>query len=250
MATYREAVYMVLDFMKLSSDDAYYTEDHVRFLLDKFRAYVLKTNYETNPKIPGAKPSDSNCQTLDLALEHVNGIDGLQCTGEYMRSVEEIPDIMFWWASTIWAGLLFGDNIILTMPTRFKYVGTGKIASRFNYATIGPDKHLYMKSGNPQLYYLERVSLRGVFEKPEDVYNIENQQAIDAGNEPVCGILDREFPLESSLLALCMQYVVKELSGGLYKPKDAENNAADDLSELANFIRSYSKSPLQRQIYG
>ena len=57
-----------------------------------------------------------------------------------------------------------------------------------------------------------------------------------------------QFPLEDNLLPLVMQYVVKDLTGGIYKPKDSENNADDDLSALANFIRSYVKSPLRQQI--
>ena len=248
MATYREAVYMVLDYLKLASDDSYYTEEHVRFLLDKFRAYVLKSKYEDNQKNPSSVPSDSNTQTIDLNLEHVNGVDGMNCTGEFLRSIEEIPSPMFWCNLKVWAGTMFGDNVIITMPARFRFAGTGKIASLFNYATIGPDRHLYMKSGNPQLYYLQKATVKGIFENPEEIYQTENEQRLSEGLEPVCDIMDREFPLESNLLALCMQYVVKELSGSSYKPKDTDNNAADDLSELANFIRNYTKTPLRRQL--
>lgn len=248
MATYREAVYMVLDFLKLSSDDAYYTEDHVRFLLNKYRAYVLKSKYEDNQKNPSSIPSDSNSQTLDVTFEHVNGVDGVDCTGHFLRSIEEIPSPMFWYNFKVRAGVMFGDNIILTMPTRFRYAGTGKLARMFNYATIGPDNHLYLKSGNPQLYYLQSATVKGIFEDPEKVYEIENASAVANGESPVCDILDKEFPLEDNLLALCMQYVVKELSGSTYKPADTDNNASDDLSELAQFIRSYVKNPLRKQL--
>ena len=248
MATYREAVYMVLDFLKLSSDDAYYTEDHVRFLLNKYRAYVLKSKYEDNQKNPSSVPSDSNTQTLDVTFEHVNGVDGVDCTGHFLRSIEEIPSPMFWYNFKVRAGVMFGDNIILTMPTRFRYAGTGKLARMFNYATIGPDNHLYLKSGNPQLYYLQSATVKGIFEDPEKVYEIENASAIANGESPVCDILDKEFPLEDNLLALCMQYVVKELSGSTYKPADTDNNASDDLGELAQFIRSYVKNPLRKQL--
>lgn len=248
MATYREAVYMVLDYLKLSSDDAYYTEDHIRFLLNKFRAYVLKSKYEENKKNPASVPSDSNTQTLELNLEHVNGVDGVPCTGHYLRSVEEIPTPMFWSGIKVWAGVMFGDNVILTMPTRFRYAGTGRIASMFNYATIGPDNHLYMKSGNPQMYYLEKATVNGIFEDPEEVFAIEDAQAEACGCEKKCDILDRDFPLEDNLLALCMQYVVKELTGASHRLADTDNNASDDLSELANFIRNYMKSPLRKQI--
>jgi hypothetical protein len=40
--TYRELVYTVLDLLKGASDDNYYTEEHVVFLLSKVRAAILK----------------------------------------------------------------------------------------------------------------------------------------------------------------------------------------------------------------
>lgn len=250
MATYREVIHMVLDYLKLSSDDSYYTEDHVRFLLGKFRAYVLKSKYEDNKKHPDDTPSESNYQTLDLNLQLVNRITGIQFSGKYLRSTEEIPSKICVAGSYIWAGDQFADNIIFTNPSRFKYVGTGKLGSMFTYATVGKDNHLYIKSGNPQFMYLQKASLKAVFEDPEKIYELQDAQASEAGEENIPDLLDRDFPLEDALLALCLQYVVKELNGSIYKPKDSENNAADDLSELANFIRSYTRSPLQRQIYG
>lgn len=45
MATYREIVYMVLDELKINSDDKYFEEEHVMFLMDKYRAFLLKQRY-------------------------------------------------------------------------------------------------------------------------------------------------------------------------------------------------------------
>ena len=45
MSTYKELTYMVLDELKLSSDDAQFTEDHVMFLLNKYWAFILKQRY-------------------------------------------------------------------------------------------------------------------------------------------------------------------------------------------------------------
>ena len=44
--------------------------------------------------------------------------------------------------------------------------------------------------------------------------------------------------------------VVKEISTGLYKPKDDENNAKDDLADLYTFIARNAKSNIQKQIDG
>lgn len=40
--TYREAIYAILDLLKQSSDDSYYTEEHALFLVSKMRAAILK----------------------------------------------------------------------------------------------------------------------------------------------------------------------------------------------------------------
>ena len=41
-STYRELVYLVLDELKLVSDDSSFTEDHVIYLLDRYRPFLLK----------------------------------------------------------------------------------------------------------------------------------------------------------------------------------------------------------------
>jgi len=40
--TYKEIIYLILDELKMSSDDSYYTEDHVKFLCNKYRTLLLK----------------------------------------------------------------------------------------------------------------------------------------------------------------------------------------------------------------
>ena len=45
MNTLREMVYMVIDQLKNLSDDSYYTEEHIIYLLNKYRALLLKQRY-------------------------------------------------------------------------------------------------------------------------------------------------------------------------------------------------------------
>ena len=45
MATYGEIVYSVLDLLKERSDDAYFTEDHVVFIVSNLRNYLLEKKY-------------------------------------------------------------------------------------------------------------------------------------------------------------------------------------------------------------
>lgn len=42
----KELIYIVLDLCKVASDDAYFTEEHVEWLLTKNRSFLLKREEE------------------------------------------------------------------------------------------------------------------------------------------------------------------------------------------------------------
>ena len=91
MSTYNELTHQVLDELKLVSDDSHFVEEHVVFLLDKYRVFLLKQRYsDIRKEIP-----ESNYQTICLDLEHITDINGVPCTGaNYLRSVQQIPHMM------------------------------------------------------------------------------------------------------------------------------------------------------------
>ena len=45
MRTYRQLIYLVLDELKLMSDDSSFTEDHIIFLLSKYRAFIQLSDF-------------------------------------------------------------------------------------------------------------------------------------------------------------------------------------------------------------
>ena len=76
----------------------------------------------------------------------------------------------------------------------------------------------------------------------------EEASELECEQPKSCDILDKEFPLEDAIIPPLIELVVKELSGAIYKPEDSENNATDDLANLANFLARNVKSNLQKQI--
>ena len=53
MNTYRHIVYYILDMVKQLSDDSDVTEEHIIYLAGKYRALILKKEYENKEdKIP------------------------------------------------------------------------------------------------------------------------------------------------------------------------------------------------------
>lgn len=225
MSTYREIVYMCLDELKFISDDAYYTQDHIIFLADKYRAFLLKKNYtDVKKAIP-----ESDYQTICLNLEKVQGIPGDDCSDVYMRSIETIPNILPVGTPKVTPLDFLSGEITYVGRERMKYVGHNKYLRNIIYCTIGPDNKLYLRSQNPQLFYLEKVSYSGVFEDSAKA----SEMSCEGASESKCDPLDNPYPLEEALIPLVIEFIVKELSGAAYRPEDETNNAKDDLAGLA-----------------
>ena len=225
MATYRELVFMCLDMLKLSADDAYFTEEHVVFLLGKYRGLLLKQQYkDVKKEIP-----ESNFQTLCLDLIQVPAITGEPCEGgTYLRSKEKIPFLMNIATPRVYTEDYYQGDITYVSRERMKYVGYNRWLPNIIYASIGPDNYLYFKSFNPQYLYLEKARLTGIFEDPEKASQFECDKSEDS-----CDVLDMPFHLEEALIPQVVQLVVNELSRPEYLPEDTSNNSHDDLSGIA-----------------
>ena len=227
MSTYRELVYLCLDELKLHSDDAVFTEDHVIYLLNKYRAFLLKQRYsDIKKQIP-----ESNYQNVCLDLIQVPAISGEPCEGGvYLRSKEKVPFLMKIGNPRVYPIDYYQGEITYVSRDRMRYVGYNKYLQNIIYASLGPDNYLYFKSFNPQFLYLEKVRMTGIFEDPKAASEL---QCPDENGNIVCDILDREFPIEDSLVPPMIELIVKELLGAEYRPEDQNNDSKDGLSEVA-----------------
>ena len=221
MSKYSELVYMVLDEIKGMSDDYSFNEDHVIFLLDKYRGFLLKQRYsDIKKQIP-----ESNYQTISLELVQVPAISGEPCEGGvYLRSKDKIPFLMQIGVPRVYPTDYYQGDITYVSRDRMRYVGGNKYLKNIIYCSINPDNYLYFKSSNPQFLYLDSVKFTGVFQDPIEVSKLES------GNN--CDVLNSVFPLEDALIPPLIELVVKELLGANYRPADSINNANDDLEGL------------------
>lgn len=223
MSTFREAIYMVLDLIKSDSDDAFYTEDHVAYLLDKYRAYILTVKANESPT---GDVADSNYQAIELELEKYIPVNGCTDYGYYLRSKTEIPESLDISNVKLYAPDNFMGRFSFVSPERFTYVNSSRWTKDFIYACIGDDNKVYLKSTNPQTYYIQKINVRAMFESALD---IAKENAKNGCNS----YLDEEFPLQADLFGLLLDYVVKVLTQSAYRPEDNSNNAHDDLEGLA-----------------
>lgn len=224
MSTFREIIYMILDEMKISTDDSYFTEDHIMYLINKYRVLILKQRYSDIKK----QMPESNYQTICLDLIEVPAISGEPCEGgSYLRSKEKVPFLMQIGVPKIYPIDYYQGEITYVSRERMRYIGYNKYLQNIIYCSLGPDNYLYFKSNNPQYLYLEKVKLTGIFE------DSINASQLQCSNDKECDILDRTFPLEDSLIPIVIELVVKELLAANYRPKDDINDAKDELSEVA-----------------
>ena len=221
---WREAIYMVLDEIKGSSDDFTYTKEHIAFLLGKYRALLLKQRYsDIRRQIP-----ESNYQTICLDLIEVPAISGEVCEGgSYLRSKDKIPVTLMVGNPRVYPIDYYQGEITYISRDRMRYVGYNKWMKNIIYCSIAPDGYLYFKSWNPQFLYLEKVKFTAIFENAKEVSGL----TCDGDEGTACDLLDRTFPIEEALVPPLIELVVNELRKAEYAPSDENNNANDDLDE-------------------
>lgn len=226
--TYRQVIYMVLDEIKSTSDDAFFTEEHVLLLVNNYRNFILKQRYSDIKKpIP-----ESNYQTICLNLIQVPAIAGLPCEGgTFLRSKEKVPFMMKIGTPKVYPINYYLGEITYVSRERMRYVGYNKYLQNIIYASLGPDNYLYLQSSNPQYLYLKKIRLTGIFENIESVSDL---LCDDSGDSINCDIMDKTFPIEDALVPPIIELVVKELLGAEYRPKDETNDAKDELSEVTS----------------
>ena len=231
MTTYREAIYMCLDLLKGMSDDFTYTEDHVAYLLDKFRALLLKQRYGNDPKkhVPY-----SNYQNVEVTFNN---------TTEYkkiIKSDKTIPNMLQLGIPRITTPdeYYYNYRFELTSRERLPSTGNNKFTSMINYCAINEDNHILYATKENQWSEDGKVNpnsfiITAIFENPREVESMD---------------LDSNIPLEETLITTLIELVVKELATSVYRPNDDINDSRDDNAALATFIEKNVKSALAKQL--
>lgn len=143
----KEMVYMCLDLCKEFSDDSSFTEEHVVFLLNKFRAMVLRQEYERLKKESSIENKQSICLDLEAVNENINN----PCGEPMLRSVQTIPTTLEFSQPQVSTISLFSNpKMVYVTPEKLKYVNVNKFLRNIIYCALAPDGHIYMKSSNPQ----------------------------------------------------------------------------------------------------
>ena len=228
----KEIVYACLDLAKANtSDDSFWTEEFVIFLLKKYRSFLIKKEQDKE-KSSTDIASEFEYQQICLDLEKTAAIDGSPCTGGYyLRTTKKIPKILEDNQPRVYPVDFYqGINIVFVPRDRMRYVGTNKFLQNIIYVSLGPDLHLYLRSSNPQFLYLKKLRMSAIF---EDFDEAADYLCDSIGEDTSCDVLNATFPIRDYLVPTLIELVVKELVGAEYKPVDQKNDASDDLAKIS-----------------
>ena len=226
MSTFREILFMIQDECKFDTDDSYYTHEHILFLMQRYRSFLFQQKYGTVQGNLKKQIPISSRQEICIELMKVPGNMITTCdSGYFLRSTKEIPSLMPYTKPLLYNYDSYStiSHIDLVSYEQMKYVGENKYLKNIIYASISPDKFLYLKAQNPTFLNLDRIKMSAIFE------NIEEAAKLSCDDS--CDILDKNFPLEDALIPLLIQSIVKELTDRLTVPEDKSNNADDNQNE-------------------
>lgn len=239
--TFRQVAYIISDFSKTVSDDSMVTLDHTIFLISKYRNYILNQYYSSNKK----PLSDANYQTICIPLERQN----MSFCGSIsvLKSKEKVPYTLTFGKKHIYppAGFMYG-NIQFVNNTKFKYIGFSKFMGSTIYATIGPDRYLYLRANGTDFLLLRKAIMTALFTDIEDAAKLEC--STDGECNDGCDVLDRYFPLDDSYMPLLLKMAIQDIVGAAWRPKDNENNATDDLALFANILQRYTNNAFKAKV--
>lgn len=224
MSTFREIVYLVLDELKLTSDDATFTENHIIYLINNYRAFLLKQRYSDIKKTIHS----SNYMEICLEMEEVPAMPSMPCELDfyYMKSTKKIPSLMSFGNTKVFSENYFNHEIPYVDKDRMRYMGYNRFIPISVFASKGSNECLYLKSNSIDVTAITSLKMYAVFQ------DAVNASELLCDGIKACDILDREFPLEEALIPPLVELTVKELSRPIYAPEDKENNADDNLSEV------------------
>ena len=127
---------MCLDLCKEFSDDSSFTEEHVLFLLNKYRALVLKQEYERQKKESSIENKQSICLDLEAVTDNIDS----PCSDFMLRSVQKIPTTLEFSQPQISTINFFSNPMMVYVtPEKLKFVNYNKFLQNIIYCALAPD---------------------------------------------------------------------------------------------------------------
>lgn len=220
--TLREIIYDILENLNVYSDDTKFSEEHIAFMVNNKRNLLLRQYMSNLKKVVPKEAIQVICVPLEIDENCFENI-------EVLKSINKLPSTLDNTGRSniidAYVGSRFIKNINIIEYDRLPYLQGDKYNKLQTYVMIDPHFHLvvYNSAGNHLM--LESIEVTGVFENPEEAYNMNCNP-----DEDVCDFLDATYPIESSLIDPLKNQIVRELLLKHQIDKDEINDGEDTVT--------------------
>lgn len=221
MATLREIVYNIKNVMQsgIQSDDALPSDRQYAFMIDYYRAKLVKERVE--------KGNSINTYVQDLGALELVEAGANECCEPYrcvLRTKRKLPDFVTARGKELatFVGTVHGRPFQQTWYFRSFWDAEARFTGwRPKWYYQNP----YIYVLNPPDPAMELINIKGVFENPGKA---EDFNQCECEGEECKNLLDFDYPLEESILDIIYKLMLEtELNTILSIPQDRINESAD-----------------------
>lgn len=229
--TATEIIYAIREKLKAYTDDTRYSDSYLMFLINLKRSFYIRREYNQLQRTFDSDVLQSVC----MELEEVDSSVCPECKDLtitdclVIRTKKKVPKSI---------ELHSRNSIVRVAPVgvldkrfslvsfiKMPYAGETKYESKFIFATIHPNGHIYLKAQDPAYKSLEFINVVGLFENPDDIAEYS------CGSTPCYDYNVNDYPVAGWMTDIIITDIVNDLARLKSLPEDLTNDAKENTAE-------------------
>jgi len=208
MATERELIYSIKEFLKDHTDDSLISNEHLFFQIKAFRNTLLRQLYSDRARKFDFTATQQFCMEMEVTD---SGLCGAKTGCKIVRSVKKLPSLL----SVKGRSALISVSPPIVGSKPYDIIDSEHIQDCLDdpYATNSAfvhDEYLYLVGNSPAISLVKCVSVVGIFENPEALKDYTTCESCGSSTKEACYTPDREFPLPGFLITPVIKEVLNE----------------------------------------
>lgn len=212
--------------LNISTSDSLFSDLYYTDLINEQRALFIRNEYNKKRELDSAIQQTINCMPLELVDPHNCCVD-IPIGCKILRTKNKIPNTIELHHSKTLTSVgpvdITQKRFSIINYSRVPYVGNGRTTSNSIY-TFLYDDYIYVFSKNAGIQTLKAINLRGIFEDPTALKDLNNCEG-----KP-CWSPDNIYPVNQWMWAYIKPNIVNTLLRQKSIPVDNTNNSKDDIT--------------------
>lgn len=229
--TATEIIYAVREKLKAYTDDSVYSDQYLMYLINLKRSLYLRREYNQAQRTFDTSVLSSFC----MELEEVDASVCPECLEigykdcYVIRTKLKLPNTIELHSRNTVVKVspigVFDKSFSLVSYPKIIYSGEGKYEDKYVFATVHPNRHIYLKSKRTDYRGLTYINVIALIENPDDL------SLFTCGTGNCYNPDETPYPAQSWMVDIIISDIVRELANLKNIPQDATNDAKDIVVE-------------------